>query len=410
MESVAGESGVNTENNCSMAKEIQGTPVDLQVTIVSSPASVEESSTFTLTYSLTNEGGTDYANPGSESTVVYKSDNDDGTDKTELSGLGMTIPALSAEGGMSENQMTGSITQGSVRSPPYYYFVCAKTIAAENCSRAGITSVAEGTPILNPMITAADPASLVPGGRIRLYYSVSNSGQADAASIALRFYRTDTSDPLLGPLALGFNLASGAAPKTGNVSFATDEMLATGSHDYFICIISYSYTGSGTVNRICSAPFQVNFVRPDLYFYDLSAPNEVEVGNGFTLSAKLKNQGTSQAAASTVTYHRSIDQGISADDPAAIQMSVNSQALGPNREQTLSPQITVPADLTPKTYWFGACVSTVAGEKVTDNNCSSGVMVEVTAPVVTAPSLTLPLPTLSGSGNYARHYLIYRKR
>ena len=390
VDSVTGETV--TDNNCSMAKEIPATPADLQVTIVSPPPSLEESSTFTLTYSLTNAGGTDYANPGSDSTVVYKSDNDDGTGKTELSGIGMTIPNISAVSGASDNQMTGSITQGSA-GETYYYFVCAKTSAAENCSiGVGITSVAAGTPILAPVIIDADPTSLVPGGTIGLDYTVSNSGQADAASIALKFYRADTSGSALSPNEPAFNLASGAAPKTGNVSFTTDSALAAGSHDYFICIESYSYTG-GTGTKICSAAFPVSFVRPDLYFYDLSAPNEVEVGNGFTLSAKLKNQGASQAAASTVTYRRSNDSTIDSSDDLAVAMQMPVEALDPNGEQMLSPQITVPADLTPKTYWFGACVSTVAGERVTDNNCSSGVRVKVTS----EPRLTLSLPTLSGS-------------
>ena len=95
----------------------------------------------------------------------------------------------------------------------------------------------------------------------------------------------------------------------------------------------------------------------------------------FTLRATVRNAGDGRSAATTLRYYRSSDATISTSDTEVGTDAVSALAgSGTNAE---SVSLTAPSSA--GTYYYGACVDTVAGESDTTNNCSSAVRVTVSS-------------------------------
>ena len=101
-----------------------------------------------------------------------------------------------------------------------------------------------------------------------------------------------------------------------------------------------------------------------------SAPS---AGASFTLSATVRNGGDASAAATTLRYYRSTNATISMSDAAVGTDAVGALAASGTSAESIS--LTAPSSA--GTYYYGACVDSVAGESDTDNNCSTGVRVSV---------------------------------
>ena len=95
-------------------------------------------------------------------------------------------------------------------------------------------------------------------------------------------------------------------------------------------------------------------------------------GQFFSLVVLVRNQGDGQAAATTLTYYRSTDATISVSDTEVGTDAVDTLAVG---FRIKSIRLTAPSS--GGTYYYGACVASVAGESNTDNNCSSSMAVTV---------------------------------
>ena len=113
---------------------------------------------------------------------------------------------------------------------------------------------------------------------------------------------------------------------------------------------------------------------PDLVVQDLevsdSSPN---VGESFTLSATVRNQGNGQSAATTLRIYRSSDDAISTGDTEVGTGAVGSLSASGVSHHSIS--LTAPSAA--GTYYYGACVDPVSGESAASNNCSSAVSVRV---------------------------------
>ena len=111
----------------------------------------------------------------------------------------------------------------------------------------------------------------------------------------------------------------------------------------------------------------------------------VESGATFTLSATVRNRGAGRAAATTLRYYRSTDSRISTSDTEVGTDSV--RALSANRSSDESITLTVPTSA--GTYYYGACVDSVANESDSTNNCSSAVSITVEGSSPEPTTLTL---------------------
>ena len=99
-----------------------------------------------------------------------------------------------------------------------------------------------------------------------------------------------------------------------------------------------------------------------------------DVGASFTLRATVRNRGDARSAATTLRYYRSTNATISRSDTQVGTDAVS----GLPASGTSAESISLAAPSSAGTYYYGACVDSVAGESDTDNNCSAGVRVSVT--------------------------------
>ncbi len=99
-------------------------------------------------------------------------------------------------------------------------------------------------------------------------------------------------------------------------------------------------------------------------------------GTEFNLLATVENRGTGASSATTLRFYRSRDATITASDTEEAAVAV--AGLPASLNYVGSADLTAPT--TPGTYYYGACVDTVASESDTTNNCSSSVEVSVQQP------------------------------
>ncbi len=119
-------------------------------------------------------------------------------------------------------------------------------------------------------------------------------------------------------------------------------------------------------------------------------------GESFKLSAKVKNRGAAQANRTTLRYYRSSNSDISTGD-TSVGTPDPVSALGANRSEDES--ITLNAPTAPGTYYYGACVESVANESDTGNNCSSAVKITVEPPVTERSDLVVEFPWVENVKN-----------
>ena len=100
------------------------------------------------------------------------------------------------------------------------------------------------------------------------------------------------------------------------------------------------------------------------------------VGESFTINAQVHNQGTGPSASTTLRYYRSANDTISSSDAEIGTDSVRSLEVSGSSPESIS--LTAPSSA--GTYYYGACVDSVAGESNTQNNCSEGYSVAVLEP------------------------------
>ena len=116
---------------------------------------------------------------------------------------------------------------------------------------------------------------------------------------------------------------------------------------------------------------------PDLLVASPSVSNSSPaVGESFTLSVTVRNDGAGDAAATTLRYYRSTDATITTSDTLVVTDAVAGLAASANRSK--SAQLI--ASSIPGAYYYGGCVDPVTGESHTANNCSASVRVDVSDP------------------------------
>ena len=113
---------------------------------------------------------------------------------------------------------------------------------------------------------------------------------------------------------------------------------------------------------------------PDLVVESPSvSDSSLNTGQSFTFEATVRNQGGGRSAVTTLRYYRSSDMTISMSDTG-----VGTDAVGGlSASDTSAESIVLTAPSSAGTYYYGACVDTVAGESDTGNNCSAAVRVTV---------------------------------
>ena len=359
--------------------------------VVASP-SVSDSSpdagayfTFTLSATVRNEG--DGASAAitlryyrSTDATITTSDTAVGTDAVAgLAASGRSVQAIS---------LTAPSTPGT-----YYYGVCVDAVTGEsdttnNCSASVQVTVPEPErPDLEVGTPTVDDARPETGATFTLSATVSNTGDGASAATTLRYYRsTDatitTSDTVEGTAEVGALAASGTSEQSISLTAP-----APGTYYYGACVDTVTDESDTTNN--CSAPVQVGVeaaTYPDLEVETPTVDDATpETGASFTLSATVSNQGDGESVATTLHYYRSTDATITTSDTQVGTDEVGTLSASGTSAQSIS--LTAPA---PGTYYYGACVDTVADESDTTDNCSAPVQVGVEAPTTPDPEVGRP--------------------
>jgi hypothetical protein len=241
-----------------------------------------------------------------------------------------------------------------------------------------------GDPDLVVQSPSVSDTSLNTGQSFTLRATVRNQGNGRSAATTLRYYRSSnssisTSDSQVGTDGVGALSASGTSAE----SISLRAPSSSGTYYYGACVDSVS--GESRTGNNCSSGVRVTVAggggssAPDLVVTSPSVSNSrPSAGSRFTLRATVRNQGDGRSAATTLRYYRSSNSTISTSDRQVGTDSVG--ALSASRTSAESISLTAPSSA--GTYYYGACVDSVSGESVTNNNCSSAVriIVEESAP------------------------------
>ena len=271
----------------------------------------------------------------------------------------------------------------------YYFGGCVDAVSGEsdttnNCQSSRHTRITvKGTDLTVSVWKGGvnrDYANLVVDRSFTLQARVSSNGLAGKAT-TVRYYRStdatiSTSDTELGTRSVP---AIRAPSTSSSHSFSLTAPSTAGTYYYGACVDSIA-TESSTTNN-CSRALKVTVdatAAPDLRAQVSRNGGNLLVDASFTLNAWLWNPGSAAAGSTTLTYYRSTDATITTSDTSLGTDSVGGLARGGNSAQSID--LTAPSEA--GTYYYGACVGTVAGESVTTNNCSDALTVKVEAAAV----------------------------
>ena len=283
----------------------------------------------------------------------------------------------------------------------YYYGRCVDPTIGEieinnNCS-TGVRLIVEksekGSPdlvISLPLIIDDSPATR----EFKIGAHTRNIGDGPPASSIQRYYHSidatiDASDTqIVIPYHISNLVAWGHYHNLIRTSWPIITAPASpGTYYYGVCVDPAPDEIDTTNN--CSEAVPINVGVPDLVvdltWTSTSAPL---VGQPFTFSTAVRNQGPRETSSTTIRYYRSDDPIIDTNDTqlgidsvsrlTAINGVISGPFSYPDASGTTHKTIDVSASDVPGTYYYGACVDPVPSETHTNNNCSAGVKVRVT--------------------------------
>ena len=369
---------------------------DLVIRTSVSDNTVPQSQSFTLWATVRNNGTEQAA---ATKLRYYRSDD-------------ATIEASDAEVGVSSvNSLASSATghysidltaPGSMGT--YYYGACVESVSGEsntgnNCS-SGVNVTVTGSPDLIVESPAVDDNTPATGQSFTFSVTIRNQGTEQAAATTMRYYRSDDATIDASDTEVGTDDVSGlSAGDTSAESISLNAPSDVGTYYYGACVESVS--GESNTGNNCSSGVNVTVGGgPDLIVESPTVnDNTPTTGQSFTFSATVRNQGTEQAAATTMRYYRSDDATIDVSDTEVGTDNVSGLSAGDTSAESIS--LNAPSDA--GTYYYGACVESVSGESNTDNNCSLGVITVIQRTsgspdlIVESPSVNDNTPTTGQS-------------
>ena len=275
-------------------------------------------------------------------------------------------------------------------------------LALASCSGAvsgsQSTAAPEGADLAVVAASVSDESPSV-GGTATLSVTVRNIGAAAAAATTLRYYRSadasiSTSDMEVGTDEVAALSASESSGETWDLTAPT----TPGTYYYGACVAAVTDETDTTNNCSTAVAITVQTTaaaqqgRPDLMVASPTVSHgSPSAGARFTLSATVRNGGGGASAATTLRYYRSADASISTSDTEVATGDVAElSAAG-----STSASVSLTAEVTPGTYYYGACVDPVTDETDAANNCSASVRITI---AILEPDLVVGSPSVSDSG------------
>ncbi len=358
---------------------------DLWVAASASEAELSPGEAFELAATVGNRGG-----EASATTLRYHRSADASITAADAE-VGADAVAALAAGATSAESLT---LNAPTAAGTYYYGACADAVAGEtntanNCSTGVAVTVREppAQPDLEVRASASE-AELSPGEAFELTAAVGNRGGSGAPPTTLRYHRSADASITAGDAEVGADaVAALAAGATSAESLTLNAPTAAGTYYYGACADAVAEEMNTSNN--CSAAVAVTVRepprQPDLAVAATPSDAALDPGESFTLSATVRNRGGADARATTLRYYRSSDATITTADT---EQGIDAMhALSASQSSRASLTLNAPED--PGTYYYGACADAVPDESDTTNNCSAGLPVTVSEPVLDPPDLVV---------------------
>ena len=296
--------------------------------------------------------------------------------------------------GPGEDLSNGAITRWGKRSTNDAYRDVGVTVMRYTGSDGtysshdfGVLRNAYGVALTPSGSYEGQPAyQVVAGDTVQMELTVENNGEKDTESFSIGLYLStnsfiSTSDTLLG--------ADDGYVQTRNVPYEAVEAVTipvtTTPGTYYLG----AYADHNNVipevtsaNNIAYYPIEVLPPPADLTvpFAGVSDTTLLPT-QSFSVVAITRNEGDGPAHSTYLRYYRSSNALISTGDTQIGTDAISALAAGAQQASN-DPEI---APSVEGTYWYGACVDSVSGEEITNNQCSSAAQVTVAAvpPAVT---------------------------
>ena len=370
VDSVAGES--NTRNNCSEGISAivleRGSP-DLvaSVTSVGDGGVLYAGESFTINAEVHNQG----TGPAASTTLRYyrSTDSTISTSDTPI-GTDHVDPVA----------VSGTRTETMSRTAPsstgtYHYGVCVDSVAGEsntrnNCSEGALVTVIEPAPAnRTPTVSRISPSS-----------AVVSLTTGDSQTFSARATDADDNISQWEWYVDGQSQGGQSLSLTGSITRSFSHTFSSAG-SYTVTVTFTDADGasdsvSWSVAVCCAAQGS-----PDLYVYSPSVYDKVfDPGERFQMSFWVRNQGDGASTTrATLRYYRSADSTISTSD-TQLAIESGTTGVGP-MEASGSTLVSIYLNAhSSGTYYYGACVGTVAGESNTQNNCAAVFRVTLAAP------------------------------
>ena len=355
--------------------------------------------TFTFSATVRNRGD---GRSGSTTLNYYRSTNQNITRSDTRVGTD-SVSSLSASGSSSESIRLTAPSSADT----YYYGACVDSVSGErntdnNCSsgvRVTVEEEEEGEPDLVVESPSVSDSTLTTGQTFTFSATVRNRGDGRSGSTTLNYYRSTNqnitrSDTRVGTDSVSSLSASGSSSESIRLTAPS----SADTYYYGACVDSVS--GERNTDNNCSSGVRVTVEEeeegePDLVVESPSVSDStLTTRQNFTVSVTVRNRGTGRSDITTLRYYRSTNSNISRSDTEVDRSSVSSLSAGGSSSES-KPRLHAPSSA--GTYYYGACVDSVSGERNTGNNCSSGVRVTVEEEEEGEPDLVVESPSVSDS-------------
>jgi prepilin-type N-terminal cleavage/methylation domain-containing protein len=281
---------------------------------------------------------------------------------------------------------------------PYWVGACIDPVAGEtgldNQCSAGV-----GIRVTGPDLTITDPAvgddMLTPGESFTITATARNIGAVGSASTTTNYRLSsddviDNSDAFLGSSEIPAMAAGDSSPQG-----LAGALAPSASGEYWVGACAEVLPDETETANQCSTAVPIQVLGPDLLVFNPGvSKSTLQPSEAFSIGATVGNDSQAPSSSSTIRFYLSTDSNITTGDTQIITRTVAPLAGGATSGfnlETSAPSVS-------RFYYVGACVDTVENELITDNQCSSGVAIEVTK-----PDLTVIEPSVSSglvfSGN-----------
>ena len=354
------------------------------------------SESFTLSITIRNDGPGDSPGPA----LSYYHSSAQGFSPTDPPQLQGTVSL----GPLASGESTTRLIQLVAPSTPktYYYgaWLAANTadtnLNNDVASETGVTVIDDTTPdpvdAPDPVDTSEPPDLVIasisvdydtmyPGERFTVSATVRNAGGRRAANARLRYYRSSDATFSSDDEELGNTDDFIGGLEGGETSDETANLDAPDTQGiyYYIARAEPVRNEENTDNNYDAVAITVlPPAAPDYVIVSLTSNRYlVDPGKYFRLDATVLNQGEEDARETvTVRFYRSLDPIPSPDDEEVRTDTIRALRDGKTDYGVRNG----PAPEQPGAYYYYACVDAVSDERITDNNCSDVVTINVRGP------------------------------